>query len=311
MPGRGTGTEGGVFEGEVAGVVLGHDIDGGGGRDGSGEKVEDGGRAGQVFGQDQMAYEQAANGQAIADLEVADLTVHLDDGGAVGLGVVAGGGELFGGVGVGVFHVGHVDVDEAVEQTQGVEVVVAAGIVNNGDRQFATAGFHDGLGNWSGEVRGGNEVDIDATETLKVEHDLGELIDGEVAAATAVADVGILAEDAAEIAAGKEDRARSAGADEDGFFAEVRAGRADAGSGADAAKTGLLVAAMGTAATGTEGAGVDFGGQGVQGRLEAVERCRVGAIDGFHGNPSPNRIRSFWRTLPQKRRKVKGNYRRW
>ena len=241
------------------------------------------------------------------DFQVADLAVHLDDGGAVDLGVIRGGGELFGGAGVGVFHVGQIDVDEAVEEPQGFEVVVAAGVVNDGEHQPKAAGLDDGFGHRRGEMRGRHEVDVDAADPLEVEHDLDELIDGEVAAAAAVADVGILAKDAAEVAAGKKDRSGTARADQDGFFAEVRAGRTDAGGGADAAKAGLVVAAMRLAAAGTEDTGIDLGGQCVQGRLETVERGRVGMIDGFHGNPSPNRIRSFWRTLSQKRRKVKGN----
>lgn len=225
-------------------MVLGHDIDGGGGRDGGREKIEDGGRAGQVIGQDEVPDEQAVNGQAVADFEVADLTMHLEDGGAVHFGVIARGGAFFGRVRGGEFHVGHVDVDHSVEEPEGFEVVVAAGVVDNGERQSAATGFDDGLGNRRGKVRGGNEIDIDATEALEVEHDLDELIDGEVAAATTVADIGVLAEDATEVTSGKEDRARTAGADQDRFFSEVWAGRTDAGGGADTTKTVLIVSTM-------------------------------------------------------------------
>jgi len=59
-----------------------------------------------------------------------------------------------------------------------------------------------------------------------------------------MADIEILAEDAAEVAAGKEYRPRAPAADQDAFLAEVRTDRADDRLIADAAKPGLAVAAL-------------------------------------------------------------------
>jgi hypothetical protein len=71
-----------------------------------------------------------------------------------------------------------------------------------------------------------------------------------------MADVEILAEDAAQIAAGKEYRPGAPAADQDALLAEVRADGTDDRPVADAAEANLIVGAVYLAPTRTECAGV-------------------------------------------------------
>jgi len=71
-----------------------------------------------------------------------------------------------------------------------------------------------------------------------------------------MADVEVLAEDAAQIAAGKEYRSRPPAADQHAFLAEMRTYRADGRLIADAAEADLALAATSSAHTRTERAGI-------------------------------------------------------
>ena len=71
-----------------------------------------------------------------------------------------------------------------------------------------------------------------------------------------VTDVEVLAEHAAQIAAGKEYRARAAAADQNAFLAEMRTDRTNTRHISDTAKAHLIIAAMNLALTGTQRAGI-------------------------------------------------------
>jgi hypothetical protein len=74
-------------------------------------------------------------------------------------------------------------------------------------------------------------------------------------AGAVMAYVVVLAEDAAEVAAGKEYRARPAGTDEDAFLAEMRAYGTNHRQGSNAAESHLTLEAMNFALSRTQHAG--------------------------------------------------------
>ena len=90
---------------------------------------------------------------------------------------------------------------------------------------------------------GGDQVDVVAPPDLKREHHLRQPLGGDGLAQAAVADVPVLAEDAAQVAAGEEDRPRAALADQDILLAEVRAVAMDQALAAGAADPPLPGAA--------------------------------------------------------------------
>jgi hypothetical protein len=71
-----------------------------------------------------------------------------------------------------------------------------------------------------------------------------------------VADVEVLAEHTAQIAAGKENRAGAAAADKHAFFAEMRTDRANYRYITYAAKAQLIIAAMNSAPAWTKRTGI-------------------------------------------------------
>jgi hypothetical protein len=87
---------------------------------------------------------------------------------------------------------------------------------------------------------------------LQFEHRLSQLLYRDRPAVPVMADIEILAEDAAEVAAGKEYRPRAANSDQDAFLAKVRADGADDRLLPDAAKASLALSAASSAPTGTE-----------------------------------------------------------
>jgi len=86
---------------------------------------------------------------------------------------------------------------------------------------------------------------------LQFEHRLGQLLDCGRLAVPMDADVEVLTEHAAQIAAGKKYRARAAAADQNAFLAEMGTNGADSRHITDTAKAHLIIAAMDPAPTGT------------------------------------------------------------
>ena len=80
---------------------------------------------------------------------------------------------------------------------------------------------------------------------------MGQLLDCGCLAVPMVADVEVLAEHTAQIAAGKEYCTRAAAADQDAFLTEMRTDGTDARHIADTAKAHLIIVAMDPALTGT------------------------------------------------------------
>ena len=218
---------GGDFAGRA---VLGHDVDVGVGGEFLGEEAHDVGALVGVAGHDEVADEEAAFGEPFfVHLEGADLAVHLAHDLAGGGGVVFGFEVAEGEVVVPEFEVGHVDVDDAVEEVEAVEGVVGGGVVDDGQAQAALDGDGEGFEELGHDVFGGDEVDVMAAAVLQGEHHLGEAFGRGFVAGRFLANVEVLAEDAAEVAPGEEDGAAAVPAAEAVFFAEVGEVAGDAG----------------------------------------------------------------------------------
>jgi hypothetical protein len=234
----------GRLMGEVAGAVLVHEIEVGVGRE-LGEPVDGGFGAGEAAGEDEVADEEAALGDAVGvELEVADLAVHLVYGLLVDGGIVGDAGELAADVGVGVFDIGHIDIDHAIEEGEGLEGVVATGVVDEGEVEAGAGGDEEGSEDLGDDMGGADEVDVVATGLLELEHDGGELLGGGWFAAADLADVIVLAVEALQVAAGEKDGAGAAVAAEGVFFTKVGAVAGDDGQLAGA--TGAQLVAVET-----------------------------------------------------------------
>ena len=240
-----------VLVGFEAWAVLVHDIDGCFRADMFGYKVDDFEAAGNVLGKDEVPNQDAAGCQASVGFQVADLAVHFFERFSVNLRVVRGGRKLFGNFHVGIFHVRHVNIYKTFEQLEHLGRIVAAGVVNCRQRQAFFAGQLKGGDNRRGNVRGRDEIDIAAAVILQFEHRLGQLLDCDWVALPMMADIEVLAEDTAQIAAGEENRAGTVAANQYAFLAEMGTDGTDARHIANAAKTQLVIAAMDFAPTGT------------------------------------------------------------
>jgi len=168
--------------------------------------------------------EQPAPGHApLVEHEVAHLAVHLADGCLVDRHVVANVGEPPGDLAVAVLHVRHVDVDDAVEQRQRLEAVVAAGVVDERDSQPGCGGQQHAGQHLGHHMARSHEVDVVATRRLQLEHHPRQPAGVDLAAAGSLADLPVLAEDAAEAAPAEEDRARASSPAERWLLSVVRA----------------------------------------------------------------------------------------
>ena len=122
---------------------------------------------------------------------------------------------------VAVLHVGHVDVDDAVQQPQRLDAVVAAGVVDERQPQPLPAGdLHRGY-DLRDDVAGRHEVDVVAALFLQCEHDVGDRRWFDLASLTLLREIPVLAVDAAQVAPAEEDRPGAAPAAQHIFLAVV------------------------------------------------------------------------------------------
>jgi hypothetical protein len=109
-----------------------------------------------------------------------------------------------------VFHVRHVDIDDAIQQGQRLGTVVAAGVVDQWQAQTAAGGDLDGTDDLCDHVTRRDQVDVVAALPLQGEHHPGQFIRLDLMPRALVADVPVLAKDAAQIAPAEENGARTA-----------------------------------------------------------------------------------------------------
>ena len=139
-----------------------------------------------------------------------------------GLGVVPSFGVMPRHFRVPELEVGHVDVDEPIHQFNGMERIVRTGVVDQGQAQTTLNGQRQGLENLGHYVLGGDEVDIMAALFLEPQHHGGQVFGTRALAAALPTDVVVLAENAAQVTPGKENRARTVPAAQAVLLAEVR-----------------------------------------------------------------------------------------
>ena len=121
----------GIVVGAIAGTVLVHQVEIGVARNLLGEETASPLLPGDPVGQHEMPHQQAPSRKAVLiDLEIADLAVHLADRRLVHPQIVADMRVPMRELRIAVFHVGHVDVDDAVQQRERLQGVVAAGVVD-------------------------------------------------------------------------------------------------------------------------------------------------------------------------------------
>ena len=194
----------------MAGPVLVHQVQVGVARDFPGKEGQDVLGVRDVARKHQVPNQETAPGQApLVDLQVAHLAVHLAHRRLVDLPVVAHLRVLVGRLGVAVLHVGHVDVDHAVEQGQRLGAVVAAGIVDERQAQSPASGDGDRGQDLGDHVARGDQVDVVASLGLERQHHRGEFLRLHLASEPLLADLPVLAEDAAQAAPGEEDGPRA------------------------------------------------------------------------------------------------------
>src|SRR5208282_2786003 len=126
---------------------------------------------------------------------------------------------------IAVFHVGHVNVDDAIEQRERFEAVVSAGVVNKRKPQPTLCRNGYGRENLRHYMARGDQIDVMAAEGLQSQHHLSEFLIARLLALALPGNLPVLAVDAAQVASRKENRARTTPAAQTILFAVVWTGR--------------------------------------------------------------------------------------
>ncbi len=155
---------------------------------------------------------------------VADLAVHFSQRVARPLWVVVDPREPAAGVRLGILEVGHVDIDDSVEQTQDLDRIVGVGVVDDRNREPARCGDRQRPNQLRHLVRWRDPVDVVAATVLKIDEDRRQLLVRDRSTdkrPRSLRDVVVLAEGAAQVAVGEEDGARAAAAGNHRFLTVV------------------------------------------------------------------------------------------
>lgn len=201
-----------------------------------------------------MPHQQPPHGQAAPNNQIPDLPVHFADRRLIDLRVIRRSRILSGRLGIGVFHVGHVDIDKPFKNRKRFGQIVSAAVIDNRKGQSVGFGLDNRGGNRRNLVRGRDQINIDAPSCLQAQKNLPQGLNGDFLALMQLADVIILAINTPQIAAGKEDRAGAAASDQNAFLAEMRSETADDRLGPDSAIALLSGGAVDAAATRTKDA---------------------------------------------------------
>src|SRR5271157_1269640 len=136
---------------------------------------------------------------------------------------------------------------------------------------------------------GRHEVDVVTALTLKIEHKLGDLLRGALRADGLLADVPVLAEDAAQVAQAEEDRPRSIPAAQAILLAEVGEGAGDPCITAGMADPRLVLHAVDVAIPGACAAVLQLAQTGGD-ALGQSTRAMQGQVGGLEGLEQESRI---------------------
>ena len=146
---------------------MAHEIEVGIRRQGIGQPAADRRNLVGLAGHDQVPHQHAAAGHAVGiELQHPDLAVHFGDRLARPLRIVLGLGVAAGAFDMPELEVGHVDVDDALEQFQRPDRVVGAGVVDDGQAQAARHRRGDGLNHLRHHMLRGDEVYVVAAARL-------------------------------------------------------------------------------------------------------------------------------------------------
>ena len=144
----------------------------------------------------------------------AGLADHLPDGGLGHLRVIRRPGVFLRPFPVGVFEVRQIDVDFPLQGSQGLHLVIPPAVPDHRHRQ----GLLQRLGHCVGVVGGVHQVNVVGPGVDQLEENFPQAGEGDFFSEVLLADAVVLAENAAQGAAGKEHGARPPGAGEGRFL---------------------------------------------------------------------------------------------
>ena len=257
-----------VFEGREAAVefgdsrevahgrVLVHEADVNGIREVLPEPVEDLHAFLALSRQNEVAHEDAALHTIgiIEDGTARDLA-HTSYGGARRLEVVGGCAVAKSRLVRHVFEVGQEDVDESRQAFNGINGLISGGVVNDGYGKSLRLGEVKRGGDLGGEVCRRHEVECRRAALFLFEEDVGKAFFRDGDAEIFAADLVVLAEGAAHVAAREKYRSCALFASQARLFPRMKRYEADARVSASAAEAVRIVQAVRAAAARTEAAG--------------------------------------------------------
>ncbi len=125
--------------------------------------------------------------------------------------------------GVAVFHVRHVDIDDAIQQGEGLGTVVAAGIVHQRQPEPLAGRDQRRFKNLRHHMTGADKINVMTALGLQIQHHGRQFLRCRLVSRPFLADLPVLAKLAAQIAAAEENRSRAVPAAQYVFFAVMGA----------------------------------------------------------------------------------------
>jgi len=206
----------------VLGAILLHDVDVRVPRNFLRDELHEILGAGEPLGHNQMSdQETLLRDSVLVHVEIPYLTVHLLEYFLQDLGVIRGIRKSFRRFFSPVLCIWHIDIDDPVQEFDYSEGFVPRAIVDQGKVQAKLDGLGKGSHDLWNVVGGSDEIDVVGAQFLEPHHIVRHLGEGGLLASPPVADVIILAEDAAEIAVGEKDGSRAMISHQRGFLAEM------------------------------------------------------------------------------------------
>ena len=147
--------------------------------------------------QDEMADNHAPRHHPVAvKADTADLAVHFTQRHAGDIGIIRRTRVVFRQLGRNIFEVGEVDVDQTVQRTQDIGVLIAAAVIDDGNTEMG-AQMLQKAAQTGGVMRGGDEVDVVYAALLQRKDALGKHLVGQRLALALAADGAVLTKDTA------------------------------------------------------------------------------------------------------------------
>src|SRR5271165_4644046 len=160
--------EAGVLVSPIARPILAHHIEVGVAGNFLSQEPERRFRASEAVGQRQMADEEPAFGESrCVDRKIADLPMHLTHRSLIDAHIISNMRIFVRGRVIAVFHVRHVDVDDAIEQSERFEAVVSARVVDKRKPQPTLRRNGYGRENLRHYMARGDQIDVMAAEGLQ------------------------------------------------------------------------------------------------------------------------------------------------